>query len=498
MEKAVLLEMRHVNKLFPGVRALDDVHLEVNSGEVHFLLGENGAGKSTLIKILGGIYQADSGEIYIEGVQQDISDVNIAHKIGISVLHQELALAPDMTVAENIFMGQEPTSGLLGFVDYNLMNRKAQEILDRYKLPLQAEQVVANLTLAQQQLVEIARALSKESRIIVMDEPTATLTDYEVQLLFAAIRELKRRGVGIIYISHRMDELFEIADRVTVLRDGQYIGTRNISETSRNELIKMMVGRELADMFAKPEPKRGEVLLEVKNVTRGKKVRNCSFALKRGEILGFFGLVGSGRTELMRLIFGVDKPEAGQILYQGKTLKANYPGDVIAHKIAMVPEDRKGQGAILTQDITFNITISSLKQIITGIRVRYDQEKKMVGELIEKLNIKTPSEDQFVKNLSGGNQQKVVFAKWLTTKPEMLILDEPTRGIDVGAKKEIYEIMKQLVDEGVSIIMVSSELPEIINMSNRVITMFEGAITGVLVGEEITKENILIHATKGA
>jgi ribose transport system ATP-binding protein/inositol transport system ATP-binding protein len=260
----------------------------------------------------------------------------------------------------------------------------------------------------------------------------------------------------------------------------------------------MMVGRELADMFAKPEPKRGEVLLEVKNVTRGKKVRNCSFALKRGEILGFFGLVGSGRTELMRLIFGVDKPEAGEILYQGKAVKANYPGDAIAHKIAMVPEDRKGQGAILTQDITFNITISSLKQIITGIRVRYDQEKKMVGELIEKLNIKTPSEDQFVKNLSGGNQQKVVFAKWLTTKPEILILDEPTRGIDVGAKKEIYEIMKQLVDEGVSIIMVSSELPEIINMSNRVITMFEGAITGVLVGEEITKENILIHATKGA
>lgn len=498
MERAVLLEMKHVNKLFPGVRALDDVHLEVQAGEVHALLGENGAGKSTLIKILGGIYQADAGEIYIEGMQQNIADVNIAHKIGISVLHQELALAPDMTVAENIFMGQEPISGFWRFVDYNLMNQKAQAILDRYKLPLQAEDVVANLTVAQQQLVEIARALSKESRLIVMDEPTATLTDYEVQLLFAAITELKNKGVGIIYISHRMDELFEIADRVTVLRDGQYIGTRHIKETSRHELIKMMVGRELTDMFARPEQKEGDILLEVKNVSRGKKVRNCSFELRRGEILGFFGLVGSGRTELMRLIFGVDRSESGQILYQGQAVNAKYPGDAIAHKIAMVPEDRKGQGAILGQDVTFNVTISSLEQIIRGIRVQYDKEKRLVGELIEKLSIKTPSEEQVVKNLSGGNQQKVVFAKWLTTQPEVLILDEPTRGVDVGAKKEIYEIMKQLVEEGVSIIMVSSELPEIINMSNRVITMFEGAITGVLVGEEITKENILIHATKGA
>lgn len=496
MAKTVLLEMKHVSKLFPGVKALDDVHLEVQAGEVHFLLGENGAGKSTLIKILGGIHQADAGEIYIDGAPQNIADVNIAHHVGISVIHQELALAPNMTVAENIFMGEEPISGFLRFVDYKLMNQQAQDILDQYNLPLSAEAPVAELTVAQQQMVEIARALSEQPRLIVMDEPTASLSDYEVRLLFAAIRELKQRGVGIIYISHRMDELFEIADRVTVLRDGQYVATKNVAETDRHELIRMMVGRELADMFAKPEQKQGDTLLEVRRISRGRKVRNCSFELKRGEILGFFGLVGAGRTELMRIVFGVDSPEAGEILYEGRPVKAGYPGDAIANKIAMVPEDRKGQGAILMQDIAFNVTIANLKGIIRGIRVNRQAEQQVVGGLIEKLRIRTPSAQQLVGNLSGGNQQKVVIAKWLATDPAVLILDEPTRGVDVGAKKEIYEIMKQLVDEGVSIIMVSSELPEIINMSNRVITMYEGAITGVLEGQAITKENILFHATK--
>jgi len=496
MEQTVLLEMKHVSKLFPGVKALDDVHFEAKAGEVHALLGENGAGKSTLIKVLGGIHQPDSGEIFIDGVQQDIGDVNIAHKIGIGVIHQELALAPDMTVAENIFMGEEPTSGWLGLVDTRLMNRRAQEILDRYQLPLDAEDQVADLTVARQQLVEIARELSKESRIIVMDEPSATLSDHEVQLLFAAIRELQSRGVSIIYISHRMEELFEICDRVTVLRDGKYVGTKNLRDTTRHELIKMMVGRDMSDMFAKPEQKEGDVLLEVKNVTRGRRVKNCSFSLKQGEILGFFGLVGAGRTELMRIVFGVDQPDSGEIWYRGRRVKAKYPGDAIANKIAMVPEDRKAQGAILMQDVSFNITITNLKEIISGIRVHRRAEKQLVGGMIEKLQIRTPSAEQSVKNLSGGNQQKVVFAKWLATQPDVLILDEPTRGIDVGAKKEIYEIMKQLVDEGVSIIMVSSEMPELINMSNRVITMYEGAITGVLEGEEISKENILFHATK--
>lgn len=497
MNGSVLLEMKHVNKSFPGVKALDDMHIEVQAGEVHALLGENGAGKSTLIKILGGIYQADSGEIYLDGVQQDIADVNIAQRFGISVIHQELALAPDMTVAENIFMGVEPTSGWLRFVNYKAMNRQAQAILNRYDLPLRADEVVSSLTVAQQQMVEIARALACEARIIVMDEPTASLTDHEVRLLFRAIRDLKAQGVAIIYISHRMDELFEIADRITVLRDGQYVGTRLTKETSRQELIKMMVGRELSDMFARPDQKDGDVILDVRHVSHGHKVRDCSFSLKRGEILGFFGLIGSGRTELMRILFGVDLPDAGEIVYRGRAIKPRYPGDVIAQRIVMVPEDRKGQGVFLTQSVTFNATIASLAQIISGVRVDHRREKRIVSELVEKLRIKTPSEDQLVRNLSGGNQQKVVFAKWLTTQPDVLILDEPTRGIDVGAKKEIYEIMKQLVENGVSIVMVSSELPEIINMSNRVVTMFEGAITGVLVGDEITQENILTYATKG-
>jgi ABC-type sugar transport system ATPase subunit len=320
MEKPVLLEMKHVSKLFPGVKALDDVHLEARAGEVHALLGENGAGKSPLIKILGGIYRPDSGEIFIDGVPQHISDVNIAHKIGISVIHQELALAPDMTVAENIFMGEEPTSGWLGLVDTQLMNRQAQEILDRYQLPLYAEDEVADLTVAQQQLVEIARARSKESRLIVMDEPSATLSDHEVKLLFAAIRELKSRDVSIIYISHRMEELFEIGDRVTVLRDGKYVGTKNLRDTTRHELIKMMVGRDMTEMFAKPTQKQGEVLLEVRNISRGRRVKNCSFTLKQGEILGFFGLVGAGRTELMRLVFGVDRPDSGEVRYKGRPI----------------------------------------------------------------------------------------------------------------------------------------------------------------------------------
>jgi len=497
MEQTVLLEMRHVSKSFPGVKALDDVHLEVSAGQVHALLGENGAGKSTLIKILAGIHRADAGEIYIDGAAQAIADVNIAHKAGISVIHQELALAPNMTVAENIFMGEEPTSGPLGFVDYKLMNRRAQEILDRHGLALRAEDVVADLTVAQQQMVEIARALAEQPRLIVMDEPTASLSDHEVNLLFAAIRELKSKGVGIIYISHRMDELFEIADMVTVLRDGQYVGTRALTATTRGELIRMMVGREITEMFARPAQKAGAPLLEVRDVSRGKQVRHCSFVLQEGEILGFFGLIGSGRTELMRILFGVDRPDAGEILYRGRPLKVRDPSDVIANRIAMVPEDRKEQGAILMQDVSFNITIANLGQIIRGIRVNRKRERELVGAMIDRLRIRTPSAAQTVNNLSGGNQQKVVVGKWLATGPDILILDEPTRGIDVGAKKEIYEIMKQLVDDGVSIIMVSSELPEIINMANRVVTMFEGEITAVLAGEDITKEKILTYATKG-
>jgi ribose transport system ATP-binding protein/inositol transport system ATP-binding protein len=464
--------MRHISKRFGGVVALDDVSFEAEPGEVHALLGENGAGKSTLIKILGGIHRADAGEIEIDGVHHDITQTSIALKSGISVIHQELALVPEMSVAENIFLGEEPTSGPFHAVDNRLMNRRAQKILDDHNMKISATDTVSSLTVAQQQLVEIARSLSKEARIIVMDEPSDTLSSHEVALLFAAVRELKARGVSVIYISHRIDELFEIADRVTVLRDAKYVGTKRLADTSRRELIHMMVGRDMTDLFARPEEAPGETLLEVRNVSLPPRVRESSFTLCRGEILGFFGLVGAGRTELMRAVFGIDKPESGEVYLRGTRLHRRYPGDSVSHKLAMVPEDRKSQGVILIQDVAFNVTLAKLDEIIRGIRVYHKRERSYVGRLIRELGIQTPSADQIVQNLSGGNQQKVALAKWLFTDPDVLILDEPTRGVDVGAKKEIYEIMKRLVSNGISIIMVSSEIPEILNMSTRVVTMY--------------------------
>jgi ribose transport system ATP-binding protein/inositol transport system ATP-binding protein len=487
--------MRHISKRFGGVVALDDVSFEAEPGEVHALLGENGAGKSTLIKILGGIHRADAGEIEIDGVHHDITQTSIALKSGISVIHQELALVPEMSVAENIFLGEEPTSGPFHAVDNRLMNRRAQKILDDHNMKISATDTVSSLTVAQQQLVEIARSLSKEARIIVMDEPSDTLSSHEVALLFAAVRELKARGVSVIYISHRIDELFEIADRVTVLRDAKYVGTKRLADTSRRELIHMMVGRDMTDLFARPEEAPGETLLEVRNVSLPPRVRESSFTLCRGEILGFFGLVGAGRTELMRAVFGIDKPESGEVYLRGTRLHRRYPGDSVSHKLAMVPEDRKSQGVILIQDVAFNVTLAKLDEIIRGIRVYHKRERSYVGRLIRELGIQTPSADQIVQNLSGGNQQKVALAKWLFTDPDVLILDEPTRGVDVGAKKEIYEIMKRLVSNGISIIMVSSEIPEILNMSTRVVTMYEGEITAVLRGQEITKQNVLHYAT---
>lgn len=495
METPLRLRMRHISKRFGGVVALDDVSFEAEPGEVHALLGENGAGKSTLIKILGGIHRADAGEIEIDGVHHDITQTSIALKSGISVIHQELALVPEMSVAENIFLGEEPTSGPFHAVDNRLMNRRAQKILDDHNMKISATDTVSSLTVAQQQLVEIARSLSKEARIIVMDEPSDTLSSHEVALLFAAVRELKARGVSVIYISHRIDELFEIADRVTVLRDAKYVGTKRLADTSRRELIHMMVGRDMTDLFARPEEAPGETLLEVRNVSLPPRVRESSFTLCRGEILGFFGLVGAGRTELMRAVFGIDKPESGEVYLRGTRLHRRYPGDSVSHKLAMVPEDRKSQGVILIQDVAFNVTLAKLDEIIRGIRVYHKRERSYVGRLIRELGIQTPSADQIVQNLSGGNQQKVALAKWLFTDPDVLILDEPTRGVDVGAKKEIYEIMKRLVSNGISIIMVSSEIPEILNMSTRVVTMYEGEITAVLRGQEITKQNVLHYAT---
>ncbi|MCB6365413.1 sugar ABC transporter ATP-binding protein [Intestinibacillus massiliensis] len=492
---AALLEMKGICKTFPGVKALDHVGITVRRGEVHALLGENGAGKSTLIKILGGIYVADSGEVWIDGKPADISSVDNSKREGISIVHQELCLCDNMTVAQNIFLGQEKKKTL--FCNDKEMNDEADRLLSTFGIQIGARDSLGGLTVAQQQMVELAKALSADARIIVMDEPTDTLTDREIHKLFEAIRTLRDKGVGIIYISHRMEEIFEIADTITVLRDGQFIGSLPVREANYHDLVTMLIGREMNDMFAALDNEVGETLLEARNINCGKQVVDCSFHLRKGEILGFYGLVGSGRTELMRTIFGVDRMQSGEIYYRGSKITVPNVQSALSYGINLVPEDRKVQGLVLIQSVGFNIVFGVLDKLYRGLRHDKKQERGTVAEYIRKLRIKTPSAEQAVQNLSGGNQQKVVLAKALATKPDVLILDEPTRGIDVGAKKEIYDIMSMLASEGVSIIMISSELPEVINMSNRIMVMYEGRIAGQLAGHEMTQENIIILATGG-
>lgn len=492
----IILNMKNIHKKFPGVYALNGVDFELKQGEVHALLGENGAGKSTLIKILAGIFTADDGEIYLKGNRVRINGVWQSQALGISVIHQELCLAPNMTVADNIFLGKEILNKS-GFVNYHKQNKAAQELLNSLGLAIDATTIVSQLSVAQQQLVEIAKALSFEAQIIVMDEPTASLTLREVELLFATINNLKRKNIAVIYISHRMEELFRVADRVTVLRDGKYVGTRVTTATTREELIAMMVGRELKDLYKRTFHPLGETVLEVRNLTRGKMLTGISFTLKKGEILGISGLVGSGRTELARAIFGIDRYDSGEILIEGKRVNITSPVDALSQGIILVPEDRKGQGLILVNSVSYNITLAVLKQFIRMIGVNKRLEKNLVDTYIDQLSIKTPSHEQLVNNLSGGNQQKVVIAKWLARSPKVLILDEPTRGVDVGAKAELYAIINMLAEQGVGIIMISSELPEIIGMSDRVLVMHNGWITGNLIRDELDQEKIMHLATGG-
>lgn len=488
-----LLEMRGISKSFPGVKALDCVQITVKKGEVHALLGENGAGKSTLIKILGGIYAADSGEIAVDGKKVEMKTVDDARAAGISIVHQELCLCNNLSVARNIFLGQEVKKGV--FCDDERMNREAEKLLNGLGMEIGAEEIVGDLTIAKQQMVEIARAISGECKILVLDEPTGTLTDVEIEKLFLIVNRLKKMGVGVIYVSHRLEEIFELADTLTVFRDGQYIGTRPVGSVKYEELVNMLIGREMTEMFAEKEHELGEVALEARNVCASGRVKDCSFYVRKGEILGFYGLVGSGRTELMRAIVGIDRMDSGTVIADGKEIR----GAEAARKngIQLVPEDRKGQGLVLIQSVGFNISLGSLPQIFRGMKRNAKLEDSMIKDYIGKLRIKTPSEHQTVQNLSGGNQQKVVIAKSLATNPKVLILDEPTRGIDVGAKKEIYDIMSNLADEGVAIIMISSELPEVIHMSNRAVIMHEGVITGEISDREMTQENMLILATGG-
>ncbi|MED0701341.1 MAG: D-xylose ABC transporter ATP-binding protein [Bacillaceae bacterium] len=496
---AQLLRMEGISKSFPGVKALSKVRLDLNYGEVLALVGENGAGKSTLMKILSGVYQKDEGEIYLEGNKVEIPNAKAAQEMGISIIHQELNLMPDLTVAQNIFIGREPRTGFNFFLKEKELNEKTAELLEKLNINLNPKETVSDLTVAKQQMVEIAKALSYNAKIIVMDEPTAALTESEIKTLFDLIENLKNKGVGIIYISHRMEELKVISDRITVMRDGQYIDTLYTKDTDMKKVISLMVGRHIQDE-SRPTTtvsKEAETVLEVKNLSTKNFLENISFTLKKGEILGFAGLMGAGRTEVARAIFGADKIDEGQIFINGKEVKINKPEDAVKHGIAYLSEDRKRYGLMLEMDVNSNILISSLSNYVNWLTFVNDSKGYVTSEeYVKSLKIKTPSIKQLAKNLSGGNQQKIVIAKWLAKNCDILIFDEPTRGIDVGAKTEIYQLLNELAQQGKSIIMISSELPEILRMSHRIIVMCEGRITGELTNEEASQEKIMDYATR--
>jgi len=489
-----ILEMKNVCKSFPGVQALDGVDFELKRSEVHAILGENGAGKSTLIKILTGIYSIDEGNIYINGKMVRINNVKDAQSHHIAAIHQELYLVPYITVAKNIFLGRE-VKDKFGLMNDNYMNAETQKLFDSLGVNIQADNVVASYSIAQQQLIEIAKALSLNAEILVMDEPTSSLTEKEVTLLFDTIRLLKAQGTSIIYISHRMDEIFEISDRVTVLRDGKYIGTRVVAETTRKELVDMMIGRTLDQFYIKDSVPQGKTCLEIKNFSREGVFSDVNLDVKRGEILGISGMVGSGRTELARALFGIDPITSGEIWLDGKKFALRHkPEDALNAGIALIPENRKEQALFLTNTVLFNLTIGILDRFFKLVFWNRKKEEAAAQENIDSFNIRVTSLEQMLVNLSGGNQQKVVIARCLALDPHVLILDEPTRGVDVGAKAEIYEIMNKLTKEGVSIIMISSELPEIINMSDRVAVMHDGRIMAILEGKDINQEKIISYA----
>ncbi len=489
------LEMIGIQKSYPGVRALKGVNLSVESGEVHALVGENGAGKSTLMKILAGAERLDSGEIRLDGKPVTISDPIRAQELGIRMIYQEFNLVPQLSAAENIFLGREPVHPKTGFVSWKKMRHAAAGILQKLNASFDVRLPVSALSVAEQQMVEIARALSQNARLIVMDEPSATLTEHELANLFRTIRELSASGVAVIYISHRLDEIFQICQRVTVLRDGAWIATEPLAGLSKEQIVRMMVGREIGQEFPKETTPRGEVLLELKNVTSGKRLKNISLKVHGGEIVGIAGLVGSGRTELAKTILGAYPVDSGELFWQGKPKLLRSPRQAIETGIALIPEDRKREGLVLALSVRQNATLSGLKKFLKWGFIRHKRETEAVTRTIRDLRIKTPSPEQQVQHLSGGNQQKVVLAKGLLTDSQLLIFDEPTRGIDVGAKQEIYQLMNRLVKKGMGILMISSELPEVLGMSDRILVMHEGKIQGELSREEATQEKIMTLAT---
>jgi ribose transport system ATP-binding protein len=495
-EPPPLLEVEGVSKEFPGVRALDDMHVNLRHGEVLALVGENGAGKSTLMKLLSGVYKADEGEFFLDGQPLEVTNPKHALEVGISIIYQEFNLMPDLTVAQNIFIGREPRgSGFL--LNERRLNARARELIDRLHLPLDPKEAVGSLSVAKQQMVEIAKALSYDAKVLIMDEPTAALNDAEVETLHGLIRRFKREDTGIIYISHRIEELKAIADRITVIRDGRYVDTLAIKDTNMREVIALRVGREIAADAAPQGIREGrDVVLRVEGLSTPDLLKDVSFELRKGEILGFAGLMGAGRTELARAIVGADRISAGRISIHGSEATIRSPAEAADYRIGYLSEDRKQFGLLLEQEVNANIGLSALSELFSRFGFVKDREMRAKsGEYVSMLRIKTPSIKQLVKNLSGGNQQKVVIGKWLVKDCDVLIFDEPTRGIDVGAKEEIYRLLNDLAGQGKSIIMISSELPEVLRMSHRVVVMSEGRITSVLSAAEATQETVMHYAT---
>ena len=493
----VLLRMEHITKRFPGVTALEDVTFEVKAGTTHALMGENGAGKSTLMKILVGMYPATSGKIFFQGQELDTSSINKVINQGISMIYQELNPISNMTVAENIFIGREPYRIPRVMLDRKKINRDAQALFENLGLDeISPTEKVENLTVAKMQMIEIAKAVSYNSKLIIMDEPTSAITERECQQLFSIVNRLKKEGVAFVFITHKMDEVFQISDELTVLRDGRYVGTYLAEELTHDKLVKLMVGREITEMFPKEFAEISEVVLAAKNLTVNKLFSDVSFELHKGEILGFAGLMGAGRTEVMEAIFGVRKLDSGEVQINGNTVSLNNPRKAIAHRIAFLTEDRRGNGCFLPLDIKNNMMVLNWG-LATNQFGKINQRKatQISQDNVGKFNVKTPSLDQEISKLSGGNQQKALIARWLMSEPDIIIVDEPTRGIDVGSKSEIHRMLSNLAKQGKAVIMISSELPEVLGMSDRVVIMHEGHITGILNRDELNQDIVMRYAT---
>ena len=490
-----LLVMNNISKSFPGVKALQNINIKVKCGEVLALLGENGAGKSTLMNILSGVYSKDSGQIFIDGTEVDIHGIKQAENLGISIIHQELSILHNLSVSDNIFLGNEKFNKGTRRLNKAWARERSIAFLKQIGCNLDPDTLAKDISIGDMQMIEIVKSLTKNSSIIIMDEPTTALTEVETKKLFEVIKKLKQQGIAIIYISHRMDEIFQICDSITVLRDGKHVGDVKTSDVTQDELITMMVGRKLEEQYPYKQVEKTRTLLKVNNISLGNRVKKVSFEVSGGEILGFAGLMGAGRTELAKSIIGDYKKDCGEIYVDGKKVNINSPKDAINFGICYVSEDRKKEGLILGLSVRENMTLSNLKTYENRyMKINRKSEKLEVEEYIKKISIKTPSQEQLIKYLSGGNQQKVILSKWLMLSPEVLIIDEPTKGIDVGAKKEIYDVLNELKSKGKAIILISSDMAEVIGVSDRVIVMHEGEITGKLERSELTQENIMKYA----